>query len=124
MTSPTTTILIVDDEPQNRKLLEMLLQADGYATRSVANGKHALASIAQQAPDLILLDIMMPVLDGYTVARTLKAHAATSHIPIIRSLRRPIAQRASPVSTPAPRISCKSQSIGQSCTCAYAICYA
>ena len=83
MTKPTTTILIVDDEAHNRKLLEILLRAEGYPTRSASNGKDALASIAQQAPDLILLDVMMPGLDGYTVASTLKANAATSHIPII-----------------------------------------
>ena len=83
MTRPTTTILIVDDELQNRKLLEMLLQAEGYATRSAVDGHDALASVAQQAPDLILLDVMMPGLDGYTVARTLKANAVTAHIPII-----------------------------------------
>ena len=83
MTSPAATILIVDDEPQNRKLLEALLMPEGYATVSVANGEEALASIAQRAPDLILLDVMMPGMDGYQVASTLKANPATSSIPII-----------------------------------------
>ena len=83
MTSPTATILIVDDEIQNRKLLETLLRPEGYLTLSAANGEEALASIAQRAPDLILLDIMMPGMDGYEVAGILKANPATSNIPII-----------------------------------------
>ena len=77
------TILIADDDIQSRKLLEVLLQADGYLTLSAANGKEALASIAKHAPDLILLDIMMPGLDGYQVAGALKANPVTSNIPII-----------------------------------------
>ena len=83
MTSPTATILIVDDEIQNRKLLEVLLRHEGYLTLSATNGEEALASIAQRAPDLILLDIMMPGMDGYQVASILKAKPATSNIPII-----------------------------------------
>ena len=83
MTSPTATILIVDDEIQNRKLLEVLLRHEGYLTLSAANGEEALALIAQRAPDLILLDIMMPGMDGYQVASILKANPATSNIPII-----------------------------------------
>jgi diguanylate cyclase (GGDEF)-like protein/PAS domain S-box-containing protein len=83
MTSPPATILIVDDEVQNRKLLETLLRPEGYLTISVASGEEALASVAERAPDLILLDIMMPGMDGFQVAGTLKANPGTSHIPII-----------------------------------------
>jgi PAS domain S-box-containing protein len=81
--SRSATILIVDDEAQNRRLLEALLRPEGYDTVSVANGEDALASIALTPPDLILLDVMMPGMDGYQVARTLKADSSTSHIPII-----------------------------------------
>lgn len=77
------TILIVDDEILNRKLLETLLQPQGYRTVSVDGGENALASVAQQAPDLILLDVMMPGMNGYEVASILKADTATSNIPII-----------------------------------------
>ncbi len=80
---PAATILIVDDEPFNRKLLETMLRPEGYATASVASGEEALAFIAMRPVDLILLDVMMPGMDGYEVARTLKASAATSNIPII-----------------------------------------
>ncbi|HVK54295.1 MAG TPA: EAL domain-containing protein [Burkholderiales bacterium] len=84
MTTPTAAcILIVDDELQNRKLLEALLRPEGYLTLSAASGEEALASIAQRAPDLILLDIMMPGMDGCQLARILKADPATSTIPII-----------------------------------------
>ncbi|MGZ3159002.1 MAG: EAL domain-containing protein [Burkholderiaceae bacterium] len=77
------TILIVDDESQNRKLLETLLRPEGYRTLCAANGEDALTSIAKQAPDLILLDVMMPGMDGYEVAGKLKSDPATANIPII-----------------------------------------
>lgn len=77
------TLLIVDDVIQNRDLLEVLLRSEGYLTQSAASGEEALALIAQQAPDLILLDVMMPGMDGYQVAKILKANPVTSNIPII-----------------------------------------
>ena len=83
MTSPAATILIVDDEIPNRKLLETLLRAEGYLTLAAANGEEALASIAQRAPDLILLDVLMPGMGGFQVASILKANPAASSIPII-----------------------------------------
>jgi diguanylate cyclase (GGDEF)-like protein len=83
MSRPAATILIVDDEIQNRKLLEALLRPEGYVTQSAASGEEALASIGRQAPDLILLDIMMPGMDGHQLAGILKADPATANIPII-----------------------------------------
>ena len=77
------TILIVDDEPHNRKLLDTLLRHEGYLAISAATGEEALLSVAQHAPDLILLDVMMPGMNGYEVARRLKANPATSNTPII-----------------------------------------
>jgi diguanylate cyclase (GGDEF)-like protein/PAS domain S-box-containing protein len=79
----TATILIVDDESQNRRLLQALLGHEGYVTRTADGGEQALASIADDPPDLILLDVMMPGLDGRQVARAVKADPATSKIPII-----------------------------------------
>jgi PAS domain S-box-containing protein len=76
-------ILIVDDESQNCRLLEALLVPEGYDTRSAASGEEALASIATDPPDLILLDVMMPGLDGRQVAKALKSDPATANIPII-----------------------------------------
>ena len=82
-TATAASILIVDDELQNRKLLEALLLPEGYITRCAANGEEALASIAQNPPDLVLLDIMMPGMDGFEVASQLKASPATASIPLI-----------------------------------------
>ncbi|PFG71754.1 EAL domain-containing protein (putative c-di-GMP-specific phosphodiesterase class I) [Pseudomonas poae] len=83
MASQPATLLIVDDEPQVRKLLETLLQHEGYRTLSAGSGEEALQLVAKQPPDLILLDIMMPGMDGYEVASQLKGDAATASIPII-----------------------------------------
>jgi PAS domain S-box-containing protein len=76
-------ILIVDDERQNRQLLEVMLTPEGFHLLAAANGEEALAIVAEQAPDLILLDVMMPGMDGYQVAATLKSNLATKNIPII-----------------------------------------
>jgi DNA-binding response OmpR family regulator len=76
-------ILIVDDEPLNVDYLEQELEDRGYETISAANGQEALEKVAAEAPDLILLDVMMPMLDGFTVCRILKDHEETRLIPII-----------------------------------------
>ncbi len=76
-------ILIVDDELFNVDLLEQKLEGLGYETRCAANGQEALSQIAIEAPDLILLDVMMPVMDGFTVCRILKGDEATRLIPIV-----------------------------------------
>ncbi|MBC3234187.1 EAL domain-containing response regulator [Pseudomonas lurida] len=83
MASQPATLLIVDDEPQVRKLLETLLQHEGYQTLCAGSGEEALQLVAQQPPDLILLDIMMPGMDGYEVASQLKGDETTAGIPII-----------------------------------------
>ena len=83
MTTPVATILIVDNENRNRLLLEAMLKPAGYVTLIAATGEEAFALIAKHMPDLILLDIMMPGVDGYQVARTIKDNPATSSIPII-----------------------------------------
>jgi diguanylate cyclase (GGDEF)-like protein/PAS domain S-box-containing protein len=79
----SATILIVDDEPQNCRLLEVLLHPEGYRTVTAGSGDEALAEVARRPPDLILLDAMMPGLDGYEVAKLLKEDPATSNIPVI-----------------------------------------
>ena len=79
----SASILIVDDELQNRRLLEVLLGPEGYVTRTASGGKEALASIAADPPDLILLDFLMPGINGPQVARSVKADPATRNIPII-----------------------------------------
>ena len=76
-------ILIVDDEPFNVDYLEQELADLGYETISATNGQEALAKVAADAPDLILLDVMMPVMDGFTVCRLLKDQEETRLIPIV-----------------------------------------
>jgi signal transduction histidine kinase len=77
------TILVVDDLPENRELLEAYLDAAGYRVQSAADGRAALELTAATPPDLILLDVMMPGVDGYQVCRTLKAGEETAFIPIV-----------------------------------------
>jgi diguanylate cyclase (GGDEF)-like protein len=76
-------ILIVDDTPNNLRLLSTLLQNHGYEARSVLSGEMALRAARSAVPDLILLDISMPLMDGYEVCRELKAHADTREVPVI-----------------------------------------
>ncbi|MEQ1742169.1 MAG: EAL domain-containing protein [Candidatus Nitrotoga sp.] len=83
MTPHQATILIVDDQPRNRDLLEALLKPEGYLTVTANNGEEALAMVAETPPDLILLDVMMPGINGYDVAAKLKANPATRNLPII-----------------------------------------
>jgi DNA-binding response OmpR family regulator len=77
------TILIVDDQPDNRDMLSTLLAQEGYRTLTAAGGMEAMDSIANDTPQLILLDVSMPDMDGYAVASLLKADPKTSGIPII-----------------------------------------
>lgn len=77
------TVLVVDDDAFNRKLLETMLALDGYQVRSCDSGMAALAAIAEHLPDAILLDVMMPGMDGFEVARRLKAHPTASKVPLI-----------------------------------------
>ncbi len=77
------TILIVDDTPANLRLLSSILDSVGYKVRPARNGQIALTAAQSDPPDLILLDIMMPGMDGYEVCRHLKCNPKTEHIPVI-----------------------------------------
>jgi DNA-binding response OmpR family regulator len=81
--SQRAKILIVDDEPFNVDYLEQELEDFGYDTVSATNGQEALEKVASEAPDLILLDVMMPLMDGFTVCRRLKDNEDTRLIPIV-----------------------------------------
>lgn len=76
-------ILVVDDVPENLRLLASILQSRGYRLRRVTNGKMALNAAHSAPPDLILLDIMMPDINGYAVCEQLKSSADTCEIPVI-----------------------------------------
>ena len=76
-------ILIVDDEPFNRQVLEIMLARPGYVILTAATGEQAIAMIGTHEPDIILLDVMLPGIEGYQVVGRIKADPATAKIPVI-----------------------------------------
>ena len=78
-----TRILIVDDTPANIQTLAAILKSKGYQISAATNGKQAIEVLARMQPDLILLDVMMPEMDGFETCRQLKAAERWRHIPVI-----------------------------------------
>ena len=76
-------ILVVDDVAAIREPIAASLKLAGYATATAANGAEALALVHQEKPDLILLDVSMPVMDGISFLRALRAHTSTAAVPVI-----------------------------------------
>lgn len=76
-------ILIVEDEESLLKLESILLTSKGFDVRGVPNGQAALDAIEEEKPDLVLLDIMLPEIDGFEVCRRIKSNTETEHIPVI-----------------------------------------
>src|SRR5512139_3060080 len=82
MTGPSK-VLVVDDTPANVKLLADLLAVKGFAVATAVNGEEALGKVASEAPDIVLLDVMMPGLSGYDVCRRIRAEPATALLPVV-----------------------------------------
>jgi two-component system, cell cycle response regulator DivK len=76
-------ILVIEDQEDNRKIIRDLLSASGYESIEAIAGDQGLAMAEREVPDLILMDIQLPGIDGYEVTRRIKANAALKHIPII-----------------------------------------
>ncbi len=76
-------ILIVDDEPYILNILDFSLDAEGYMVLQAADGDEALRVAAEQSPDLIIMDVMMPRLDGFETCRRLKENVNTMDIPVV-----------------------------------------
>ena len=76
-------ILVVDDEIYIVHILDFSLGMEGYEVVTALDGEQALEKVKAEKPDLIVLDIMMPKLDGYEVCKSIKSNAATQHIPVI-----------------------------------------
>ena len=79
----TRSILLVDDEPQTRDLLRLMLKRDGYEVFEAEDGYEALEKVKSIVPDLVLLDVMMPDIDGLTVCRRIRKDDALSSIPVV-----------------------------------------
>jgi len=78
-----TKILVVDDDPQALMLMEAMLTPHGYDVVLINDGKQAIQTARKEKPDLILLDIMMPDMDGYTIANKIKKEETIKNIPIV-----------------------------------------
>jgi two-component system cell cycle response regulator DivK len=83
MPEPTITILYVEDNPDNRMLVRRVLQAQGYCLVEASNAKQAMDYLDVHTPDLILMDVNMPDVDGYTLTAQLKVMPKFSDVPII-----------------------------------------
>ncbi|HKW79278.1 MAG TPA: response regulator [Candidatus Limnocylindria bacterium] len=81
--SEKRTVLAIDDTPENLRLVEALLVPQGYAVVTASSGKEALAALPKTDPDLILVDLVMPEMNGFDVTKAIRADDATRHIPII-----------------------------------------
>ena len=80
---PVKTVLVVDDSPTERHVLVELLTRNGYQVITAENGEEGVEKAERELPDLILMDVVMPGLNGYQATRTLTRDEATKHIPII-----------------------------------------
>jgi two-component system cell cycle response regulator DivK len=76
-------ILVVEDQPDGRQIIRDMLASTDYEVTEAENGEEALAAIAKQRPDLILMDVQLPIMDGYTATRRIKADPALRSITII-----------------------------------------
>lgn len=80
---PIKTILVVDDSPTERQALDELLTQHGYQVLTAESGQQAIELSQAEQPDLILMDVVMPGMNGYQATRTISRHDSTRHIPII-----------------------------------------
>ncbi len=76
-------VLVVEDTEDNRRIIRELLTSAGYETIEAVTGEEGVAMAAEHRPDLILMDVQLPVLDGYEATRRIKANPALRHIPVI-----------------------------------------
>ena len=77
------TILVVDDEPDLVEIVRLRLERDGHTILSAPNGQAALSALSRDIPDLVILDIMMPGIDGFEVLSQIKNDPRTAHVPVI-----------------------------------------
>jgi CheY-like chemotaxis protein len=85
-------ILVVEDQPDSRRIIRDMLASTDYEIVEAEDGEQALAAVAQQRPDLILMDVQLPIMDGYTATRRIKADPALRSITIIATCRNHLAR--------------------------------
>lgn len=83
MRQPSQGVLVVDDNPLNLELVTDVLEAAGYVVTQAVTAEEAIAAVSASAPDVILMDIGLPGMDGYAAVRVLKANPATADIPVV-----------------------------------------
>jgi two-component system phosphate regulon response regulator PhoB len=83
MTAARPRLLVVEDEPALQKVLTVRLQIEGFDVRAAGDGEEALAMIAEERPDLVLTDLMMPLMDGAELTRQIKGDPALKSIPVM-----------------------------------------
>jgi len=83
MPEPKRTILCIEDEPEVIELIQVMLETAGYRVVGVLGGRNALEAIRREKPDLVLLDLMMPGVDGWTVFKQMRADPELQDIPVI-----------------------------------------
>jgi DNA-binding response OmpR family regulator len=76
-------VLIVEDDPDARKVLSLILKLDGYQVHTASGGQEAIEALADLVPDLLLLDVMMPGMDGYQVCEWVRANPAVALVPVV-----------------------------------------
>ena len=76
-------ILVVDDHPPTVRLIQNALEQEGFSVASAANGAECLLALHRELPDLVVLDVIMPVMDGFQTLRILRENAQTKHLPVI-----------------------------------------
>ena len=81
--SEELTVLVVDDQPPNLRLMEAMLSPRGHQVVTAASGEEALACLAETSVDLVLLDIMMPGIDGHEVCERIRANPETAFLPVV-----------------------------------------
>jgi CheY-like chemotaxis protein len=82
-TDNNKTVLIVEDDPGARKMMRRLFEKEGWTVNEAENGRVGLEAVAQHAPGLVLLDLMMPEMDGFEFIENLRGHEEGTHIPVV-----------------------------------------
>ena len=80
---PDASVLVVDDDPVIRRMLQLSYESEGFQVTTAADGVEGLEALRTSPPDVLILDIMMPKLDGYEVCKAIKSSPETRHIPVI-----------------------------------------